>query len=303
MDYPEDEVQVHAELNRYAELRRRTSKGAASKGTADLVTLLLKKRLFSSPAAFAATLDVHRETLAQAPRSAVRPDARRFFDRLDEDFDDEDEAQAVEEEALAVAAASLGDLGHEEEELFRRMAAWASANRGRPDAKALRLLDWVEETCRADGPEGIRTWNTERVILFTEYRTTQLYLQQLLEARGLGGERLALLYGGMDEDARERIKDEFQHPPGSARCGSFWRPTPRARASTSSATATGSSTSRSPSRPRASTSATAGSTDTASPPLRSSSTTSSARAGSTPPPSGGAGSPAAPSRPTSRSCR
>jgi len=38
-------------------------------------------------------------------------------------------------------------------------------------------------------------------------------LEQLLTARGLGGERLALLYGGMAGDARERIKGEFQHAP------------------------------------------------------------------------------------------
>ena len=40
-----------------------------------------------------------------------------------------------------------------------------------------------------------------------------VYLQQLFEAHGLGGDRLALLYGGMDTDERERVKAEFQHDP------------------------------------------------------------------------------------------
>ncbi len=84
--------------------------------------------------------------------------------------------------------------------------------KGRPDAKALRLLDWLEATCTTWDAGG-QHWSDERVIVFTEYRDTQVWLEQLLTSRGLGGERLALLYGGMDGDARERIKGEFQHPP------------------------------------------------------------------------------------------
>jgi hypothetical protein len=40
-----------------------TQRGAVP---ADLITLLLKKRLFSSPAAFARTLDAHIRTLAES---------------------------------------------------------------------------------------------------------------------------------------------------------------------------------------------------------------------------------------------
>ncbi len=49
--------------------------------------------------------------------------------------------------------------------------------------------------------------------MFTEYRATQSWLADLLTARGLGGDRLNLIYGGQDEDERKRFKDAFQAPP------------------------------------------------------------------------------------------
>ncbi len=59
----------------------------------------------------------------------------------------------------------------------------------------------------------MRRWSDERVIVFTEYRDTQHYLVDLLEAHGLGGKRLAQLYGGLDEMAREHTKAVFQAEP------------------------------------------------------------------------------------------
>jgi hypothetical protein len=103
----------------------------------------------------------------------------------------------------------------------RRNAAWwwkCSAGRSWPtqrgDTKAEVLLDWLDKVVRPAGPDGKRRWNDERVIVFTEYRDTQRWLQERLVARGLGGERLALLYGGMDADAREDVKARFQAEPG-----------------------------------------------------------------------------------------
>lgn len=212
VDYPAHEVDVHADLNRYAELRRQVSKAKGSKGTADLVTLLLKKRLFSSPAAFASTLNLHRQTLDSAG-NVREVESSRLFDRLDEDFDSDDALLEAEEAALAAAAVQLGRADDEQARVLDRMASWAEANRGRPDAKTARLIDWLQQTCCPTERRGKRQWNDERVIVFTEYRTTQNYLRELFEAAGLGGDRLALMYGGMDVDERERIKAEFQHDP------------------------------------------------------------------------------------------
>ena len=60
--------------------------------------------------------------------------------------------------------------------------------------------------CRPDGD-----WDEgERVIVFTEYQATQQWLAGILTARGLGGDRLGLLFGGMDENKREHLKAAFQ---------------------------------------------------------------------------------------------
>jgi Helicase conserved C-terminal domain len=171
--------------------------------------------LFSSPAAFAHTLDVHLHTVArEAAADTVDDDALQdAFARLDEDIEDETDLTEATEDALAAAARTGESLDAEELDLLRWLSGWASEAKGRPDVKAERLLDWLEATCTEVDDSGQRWWNNERVIVFTEYRDTQTWLEQLLSARGLGGDRLALLYGGMDADARERIKGEFQHAP------------------------------------------------------------------------------------------
>jgi hypothetical protein len=57
-------------------------------------------------------------------------------------------------------------------------------------------------------------WSDERVIIFTEYRATQNWLQGVLAAEGLtGNDQLLTMYGGMDSNDRERIKAAFQTDP------------------------------------------------------------------------------------------
>ena len=54
------------------------------------------------------------------------------------------------------------------------------------------------------------------VIIFTEYRTTHQWLYEILATRGYGGERLAILHGGMDQEEREKVKAAFQTHPDDA---------------------------------------------------------------------------------------
>ena len=296
--YPDDERQAHAKLARYAELRRKHAGSGTARSAADFVTLLLKKRLFSSPAAFAHTLDVHLRTVArQAAAATVDAKAlQEAFARLDDEVDDDSALTEATEDALAAAARTGDALDAEELELLRWLSGWANDAKGRPDAKAERLLDWLEATCTEVDAGGQRWWNDERVIVFTEYRDTQNWLEQLLTARGLGGDRLALLYGGMDAVARERIKGEFQHAPRplSAADPAGHRRGQRGDRPPAALPPDGSR--RDPVLTHAaSSSATAASTATASLPPRCSSTTSWARGGSGPPPAAW--------RPISASCR
>jgi superfamily II DNA or RNA helicase len=210
--YPEDELEVHGLLTRFATLRRQRLRAQRGGKATDLVTLLLKKRLFSSPAAFGHTVAVFAETLRSR---AGRAEAPRFnedewYDEFFEDtsmLDDEPLADA-EDGALAVAGRFAPEAGADELDLLRQMDTWARTHEGRPDAKAVRLLKYLDAVCRPDGH-----WTHERVVIFTEYRDTQLWLQQLLSSHGLGEDRLALLYGGMDGVERERLRLAFQAEP------------------------------------------------------------------------------------------
>jgi hypothetical protein len=89
------------------------------------------------------------------------------------------------------------------------MQAWAERAANIRDSKALTFIQWLKEIVKPNGK-----WSSERVIIFTEYRATQNWLQTLLAAEGLTeGERLMTLYGGMNDDDRDRIKAAFQANP------------------------------------------------------------------------------------------
>jgi superfamily II DNA or RNA helicase len=214
VDYPADEREAHALLDRYAELRRGHYRSGSKRSAADFVTLLLKKRLLSSPVAFANTLAQHRETMAKVAHSqAVASEAQlqAAWERSDDDATD-DESGEVVAEALATASRGQAPLSAEEQRILAELAGWAEERRNRPDARAQAVIKWLNETCRTPGGG----WNDERVIVFTEYRDTQKWLVDLLlthDFGGGGGERIATLYGGMDSEDRERTKNEFQARP------------------------------------------------------------------------------------------
>jgi superfamily II DNA or RNA helicase len=215
VDHPQDERDIHADLRSYATLRARRLKGdETSKLSADFVTTLLKKRLFSSPAAFNRTLEVHEATLRRGPkkRRPAKPSVkvlRARFDEVDQDVADESQAEEVTEEALRLAAdAEETPPSPEEFEAIARMREWAGKAARKEDAKTRRLLDWIEETVRPGGD-----WNDERVIVFTEFRATQRYLHERLAARKLSGDRVSLLDGTTPEDDREAIKARWQADP------------------------------------------------------------------------------------------
>jgi superfamily II DNA or RNA helicase len=208
--YPDDERRIHEALRQYTLQRQKRAPSKASQIATDFVTLLLKKRLFSSPKAFLETLREHLRTLER--RGAVEQISearlRAEFDRLEEDVDTDEAVVDRTKDALSTASRAVEPLSKDEEALLSEMLEWAERAQHRPDAKATLLMEWLDRICRPDG-----AWNNERVIVFTEYRDTQRWLHDLLVRHGFAAERIALLYGGMEADKRERIKAEFQAPP------------------------------------------------------------------------------------------
>jgi hypothetical protein len=219
--YPEHEREVHALLRDYSAARnkRLTQSWKHRQGilqASDLITLLLKKRLFSSPAAFRRTFGLHQAAVGRAQReqevSLDWVDNQRR-DLLFGDWGDDASFEGAEASAEDAASQAVGQPGPDESDLLARLGAWVEEYGQDSDAKARALLAYLTDVCKDGNPEG--KWNDERVVVFTEYRDTQRWLADLLERYGLAdGGRLELLYGGMDEDDRERIKEDFQKPPG-----------------------------------------------------------------------------------------
>ncbi|MBF6102271.1 DEAD/DEAH box helicase [Nocardia cyriacigeorgica] len=201
--YSDLEREGHDLLDRYLRARRTRVPGEKMRGN-DLVALLLKKRLFSSPPAFARTLEAHRHTLERVIVGGGDdlPDYLQEALGWDDDLlDDETSAEAESEFLLTVDAGGAPD--EHAAALLHQLTTWTGKVVGPPDSKARALLD--ELRCLRD--------SDERVIVFTEYVDTQRWLAELIEASGLGGDRLGLLFGGMDTDRREHLKAAFQASP------------------------------------------------------------------------------------------
>jgi SNF2 family DNA or RNA helicase len=207
--YTDDERRAHRDLQAYSEMRL---KGAISQGeriAAEFVLKLLKKRLFSSPAAFRATLEKHAATVGGGKAAAV---ANREIDNYDDDYADDEQYETETAEVVGSASQALSALSADERALLKRLREFAEKSTMRPDCKAQALIDWLKATLRPSN-----RWNEERVIIFTEYRATQKWLFDLLAREGFAAEgRLEMIYGGMPSDQREKIKAAFQaHPKES----------------------------------------------------------------------------------------
>lgn len=207
--YTDTERHGHALLDRYLTLRRRAARRRADDGGTrgnDLVALLLKKRMFSSPAAFARTLDVHRASL----RGDVPAPTGDLGDWDDPDLEwdaplaDDESGDEAAADLLARVATSERGLDAAEAEALADLSAWSDAHAEPADSKARRLLDELRTVVEQFD---------ERVIVFTEWRDTQTWLAEILAAHGLGGDRLGLLFGGLDPGRREHLKAAFQADP------------------------------------------------------------------------------------------
>lgn len=200
VDYSEEEQRIYTTLKAYGEARLKTAQQAGDSAALmaeKFVVTLLKKRLFSSPPAFANTLAVHVGTITGTKeQKAARPSAqvlRRAIDEVEVDVATEEDQVEKTEDALAAAARVSLEPTAEQTALLRELQQWADGAKARADSKAEVLIGWLDDVVRPGG-----VWSDERVIVFTEYRDTQRWLQELLAARGLGGDRVELLYGGMD---------------------------------------------------------------------------------------------------------
>jgi len=211
--YSEQERGIHQKLNVYCKSREQDAEKAGNAFGTSFVNQLLKKRLFSSPAAFASTLEKHIASLANGYQRKDK-DAmaerilRKAILRVEEDYANDHEVENAQSEAVEEASRSAPPLTAEQQQMLNDLRAWAQSSKSQVDAKAKAILEWLALNLKDSGK-----WNDRRVILFTEYRTTHQWLHEILASHGFGGDRLAILHGGMPQDEREKVKAAFQTSP------------------------------------------------------------------------------------------
>ncbi|WP_418642105.1 DISARM system SNF2-like helicase DrmD [Vibrio chaetopteri] len=216
VNFTELERSMHQKLNQYAESRELSNADAKNAMATKFVNGLLKKRLFSSPASFASTLEKHINTLNKASESTQTTAIeerilRKAMLKADEDYANDQDFELAQEEAIEEASSRTVPLSPQERALLNELRSWAQAAQYQSDSKADAICSWINRNLK-DG----KKWNNQRVILFTEYRTTQQWLEKILTEKGLAGKRLAIINGGMDHEEREDVKAAFQtHPEQS----------------------------------------------------------------------------------------
>ena len=210
VNYTADERSIHQLLNAYCDSRESSTDGDNKAIGTKFVNGLLKKRLFSSPAAFASTLEKHVGTVSSGgtPKKPTAIDERilrKALLKAEEDYAKDTDYEAAQEEAVEVASKRSAPFTKEQSLLINHLRNWAQRAQHQSDSKADAICDWIKKNLKPQGQ-----WNNQRVILFTEYRTTQQWLQKILTEQGYGGDQLNIIHGGMDQDERGVIKAAFQ---------------------------------------------------------------------------------------------
>jgi superfamily II DNA or RNA helicase len=200
---------------------------ARKQAVASLLVSGLQQRLLSSIEAFARTLKVHRRTIerrgeadAKGKKAAVTPSLLDLLAAPPGADDDrallEPELLERDEDAQVEAATEATLVGHEAEDglvLLDEMTRVAEENRGRPDPRVVRLIDWVRANLLNDRSR----WGDRRVLIFTEYEDTLRYLCQQLETALAGtgdAERRVGVYRGSTPAAeRKAVKEAFNADP------------------------------------------------------------------------------------------
>ncbi|AHC38097.1 MULTISPECIES: DISARM system SNF2-like helicase DrmD [Pseudomonas] len=213
VDYTAKEREIHHKLQAFCASREVADAQLGGVTGVSFINQLLKKRLFSSPAAFASTLAKHIATLENG---AVRKDGGGLSDRIllkaiqraEEDYANDADVETAQQEAIEEATRHSRPLNAVEHALLDELRQWSQQAMHQTDSKAKAILSWIDSYLKINGD-----WNGKRVILFTEYRTTLDWLQRILATHDLGGDRLMTLHGGMDHDDREMVKAAFQAAP------------------------------------------------------------------------------------------
>ncbi|MGS0561820.1 DISARM system SNF2-like helicase DrmD [Microbacterium aurugineum] len=201
-----DEAEAYERLIAFTKRRNAAVKQERGKRATDLATLILKKRFFSSPVAFASTAEAYL-----AARGDDALDLPDYDDVLGEEAADEEEGRTEQPELEALRSAKRAQVALTAEDIsdLERLIAWGSRYEGRPDTKLQALIRLIDGIVKVPG----HGWGDQRIVVFTEYVSTLEWLKDVLTAHGYGGDRLAVVDGSLDAETREDIRARFTAPP------------------------------------------------------------------------------------------
>jgi superfamily II DNA or RNA helicase len=223
-----EEIALTAAFDAFRRAIRRLIAGSGLRRRAGTFAVeILGKRLLSCPVAFAESWRRCKEGLAEAS-AATESDVESARRAVEREIGDDPETQAREATAANVVGAWLKHIASDlQGEIGGIDAALTTLGLNGPanpvevdparDARFDALVALVERLLRANG-----SWrDDERLIVFTEYKTTLDYLARRLRA-AYGEERVLTLFGsggaaGMDRDDRREVIAAFNDPRHTVR--------------------------------------------------------------------------------------
>ena len=231
------ELDLARKLDSYNELRARRFSGATpgDRTAHDFVSRLLEKRLLSSIPAFRQTLSQVSQRLRKG--GSLRHHSKSLKATEEESENVESEEQRDQQLSLALdTAASISSAvappSKEELKLLDDMALIADRAAFQMDARVKRFVEWVRRTLCPDLGKPGAHWLPRRVLVFTEWKATLVYLEQQLRRAITGSDRaddrIAVMHGSMSigtsglplgpdddtpADPREAVKRAFNGDP------------------------------------------------------------------------------------------
>jgi hypothetical protein len=125
-------------------------------------------------------------------------------------------AQSQEEELVAAATDLIAPELKSFDQAIERVQAMldiAQRNERKADARVNRLVEWIRQNLLVDA----RSWNERRLIVFTEWEDTRLWLEKRLQEAfadtDRADERIATFTGITGQKRREQVKLAFNTDP------------------------------------------------------------------------------------------
>lgn len=199
---------------------------------------VLGKRLLSCPVAFADSWDRYMEGIEQ-DEEADEAEVRAARKAYEEDTGDDRENEGRNAHAARIVGAWLipfaSDLDQEFARIDRALEGLGLRVRGdsgaaeaededrrspvthidpKADTRFEALAGWIAKHLRTDAQGSGAPWRSdERLVVFTEYKTTLDYLERRLRDHFRDdATRIRVLFGGMTDPEREEIKAAFNDP-------------------------------------------------------------------------------------------